>query len=66
MASETAKQATGINDALSEERRMDEYTCEHCEYSTDEEGLLVCTLDDRVKDDDMTCEKWIRKREEWE
>jgi hypothetical protein len=45
---------------------MDEYTCEHCEYSTDEEGLLVCTLDDRVKDDDMTCEKWIRKREEWE
>ena len=45
---------------------MDEYTCEHCEYSKDEEGLLVCAIDDRVKDDDMTCEKWIRKCEEWE
>lgn len=40
---------------------MDDYTCENCEYSKDEEGLLICSLDDRVKDDDMTCEKWIKR-----
>ena len=45
---------------------MEDYTCENCEYSKDEEGLLICSLDDRVKDDDMTCEKWIRKRKQWD
>ena len=27
----------------------------------DEKGLLICALDDRVKDDDMVCKHWIQQ-----
>lgn len=37
-------------------------TCENCKCAHDEEGLLVCSLDDRVKDDDMCCKEWEPKQ----
>ena len=33
-------------------------SCDNCAHLTDEEGLPVCELDDRVKDDEMTCERF--------
>ena len=41
--------------------RMDNACCENCFHAQDEKGLLICDLDDRVKDDDMVCKHWIQQ-----
>lgn len=47
---------------MSELESMAYECCETCEHVKDEEGLFVCELDDRVKDEDMCCDKWEESR----
>ena len=43
------------------EEKQKEACCENCYFSKDEDGLLVCKMDDKVKDNNMYCAYWNSK-----
>lgn len=47
---------------MSEIENAEYKCCETCDHVKDDDGLLVCRLDDQVKDEDMCCDKWEESR----